>query len=204
MTQTFKTVSELTTKELVAEYNQLTGKSIKKFADRATGEKQVLKARMAQTTFKAEEPSYVYGFEVHHQTNCPHCNIDLRNGVGQHGDDVNGKALKLNTNQFFCLGCGAEFGPLLRKIGKSTTRSSSISESWNNREIAEKRSQRYAVKVTGKSTNGQLKVGTEFSSTLKAFQYLNLDTAKHIAFRMNLVEAGTLAHPSGYVFAIVK
>ncbi|HEY6020839.1 MAG TPA: hypothetical protein VIY48_13355 [Candidatus Paceibacterota bacterium] len=40
-----KIITEMTTAEMVAEYNQLTGKSIKKFSDRKTGERQLESAR---------------------------------------------------------------------------------------------------------------------------------------------------------------
>lgn len=40
-----KSVKEMTTAELVEEYNKLRGKSIKKFSSRAAGEAQVLAAR---------------------------------------------------------------------------------------------------------------------------------------------------------------
>lgn len=40
-----KPVKELTTPELIAEYNRLTGKSIKRFSSRPAGEKQVTAAR---------------------------------------------------------------------------------------------------------------------------------------------------------------
>ena len=43
-------ITEMSTSEMVAEYNQLTGKSIKKFSDRKTGERQLASARqMAET-----------------------------------------------------------------------------------------------------------------------------------------------------------
>lgn len=42
-----KNIDDMTIKEMVAEYNALTGKSIKKFASRAAGEKQLAKARKA-------------------------------------------------------------------------------------------------------------------------------------------------------------
>ena len=43
-----KKIADLTTAEMVAEYNALTGKSIKKFSSRAAGEKQLAAARSAQ------------------------------------------------------------------------------------------------------------------------------------------------------------
>ena len=41
--KTLKPISEMTTAEMVAEYNKLTDKSIKKFSSRAAGEKQLAK-----------------------------------------------------------------------------------------------------------------------------------------------------------------
>lgn len=47
---TLQIITEMTTSEMVAEYNLLTGKSIKKFSDRKTGERQLTSARqMAET-----------------------------------------------------------------------------------------------------------------------------------------------------------
>jgi hypothetical protein len=40
-----KAIAEMTTAEMVAEYNALTGKDIKKFSSRAAGEKQLAKVR---------------------------------------------------------------------------------------------------------------------------------------------------------------
>lgn len=49
-----KTIADMTTAEMVVEYNSLTGKSIKKFSSRAAGEKQLEKAR-AEHVVRAEE-----------------------------------------------------------------------------------------------------------------------------------------------------
>lgn len=51
-------------------------------------------------------------------TYCPHCGIHLDNGVGYHGQDVNGKAIKHESFEYECLACGEEFGP---EIGKKAT-----------------------------------------------------------------------------------
>lgn len=50
-----KTIAEMSTAEILAEYNKLTGKATKRFADRATGEKQLAKAR-AETPAKGSKP----------------------------------------------------------------------------------------------------------------------------------------------------
>jgi len=189
-----KTVQEMTTAELLAEYNLTTGKSTTKFSSRAAGEKAV---SMLRDTAARDHSINVYGFEVHGLHRCPHCDINLENGVGQHGDDVNGKPLKLNTNQFFCLGCGGEFGPELKHAAKSVTRSTSISESWNNAEIAAKRARRDNVEVNG----------VQYRSVAQAFQKLNLPMEKHIQFRMELKASGASSIVSGdktYNFQLVK
>lgn len=52
-------ITEMTTAEMVAEYNKLTGKSIKKFSDRKAGERQLAAARsMAETKglFSGKKP----------------------------------------------------------------------------------------------------------------------------------------------------
>lgn len=48
MTQIIKPVSELTTAELVAEYNKLTGKETVRFSSRSYGEEKLQRARDAQ------------------------------------------------------------------------------------------------------------------------------------------------------------
>lgn len=49
-----KQINTLTTAEMIAEYNALTGKSIKKFSSRAAGEKQLSAARDAHPQPKKE------------------------------------------------------------------------------------------------------------------------------------------------------
>ena len=68
-----------------------------------------------------------YGAEV-----CPHCGIDLRNGVGQHLQEVNGTYIKHEKLQYACLGCGQEFGPeIVRRSpsGKPVTPRPAMSQS---------------------------------------------------------------------------
>lgn len=49
---TMDIITEMTTAQMVAEYNQLTGKSIKKFSDRKAGERQLASAREMAATKK--------------------------------------------------------------------------------------------------------------------------------------------------------
>lgn len=64
----------------------------------------------------AKKPSAPIGAALEkdaHSYSCPHCGIDLDNGVGGHGDDVNGKTTKHAAYEYACLGCGEEFGPAI-------------------------------------------------------------------------------------------
>lgn len=57
-----------------------------------------------------------------HDYLCPHCGVDLNNGVGEHLQEVNGKPVKHDKYQFECLACGGEFGPVIKpaKVSVST------------------------------------------------------------------------------------
>lgn len=55
---------------------------------------------------EAESAHHVPGF-----SHCPHCEVDLANGVGEHMQEVNGTRIKHERFQYECLGCGEEFGP---------------------------------------------------------------------------------------------
>jgi hypothetical protein len=46
---------------------------------------------------------------------CPHCKIDLENGVGLHNQEVNGKPIKHDRYLYACLACAGEFGPSIPK-----------------------------------------------------------------------------------------
>jgi hypothetical protein len=57
------------------------------------------------------DTSSVHGFETHGFVACPHCGTHLSNGVGEDGQEVNGKYIRHSKFQFACLACGEEFGP---------------------------------------------------------------------------------------------
>jgi hypothetical protein len=209
-----KSISDMTTVELVAEYNTATGKSIKKFSSRAAGEKQVgalrdfakanagrrdpaadrrgsakhdevndqFAAELLKTAAKGKVSEVVrpHGFEVHGQQVCPSCGIDLNNGVGEHKQEVNGKEVKHDDFEFSCLGCGAEFGPAIRKVASSPERSASIKASWEDPAVAAKRAERDHVEVDG----------VQYRSVAAAFKALGLPMGKHITFRIALKAEG--------------
>lgn len=62
----------------------------------------------------AKKPAAPIGAELEQDTysySCPHCGIDLENGVDSHGQEVNGKEIKHDQFEYACLACGGEFGP---------------------------------------------------------------------------------------------
>lgn len=67
------------------------------------------------------------------QGDCPHCGINLGNGVFEHDPSEN---YKCDTNMFCCMACNGEFGPLLRKrksvshVGKIGARSKMSVKQW--------------------------------------------------------------------------
>ena len=173
----------MTTAEILAEYNLLTGKSVKKFSSRAAGEKQLEKARSARADeFDAmhandedRQLDEKYGFHT-----CPSCGVHLSNGVLWDGCEFNpGEIYRTETHQYECQGCGHNFGK--PKKAKSGLRSTAVAESWNDEVVASKRSRRDSVLVDG----------VEFRSVKAAFVHLNLPLAKHIRFRMSLKELGS-------------
>ncbi len=62
----------------------------------------------------AIEEATPFGFEEHGLTHCPVCGTHLSNGVGEHGQEVNGKPVKHAGFKYCCLACGAEFGPAIK------------------------------------------------------------------------------------------
>lgn len=160
------------TSELVAFYNAHAEQPVQRFASRAIAEKRVA-ALMAETKS--------YGEEVSGLKHCPACNIDLSNGIGQHGDEVNGKKIKHEHFMFACLACGHEFGPAIPGAHQpDAVRSAGVAASWTNPEVKAARSTRHAVAVDG----------VEYRSVREAFAALGLPMSKHIKFRGELKKAG--------------
>lgn len=174
-----KTIADMTTAEMVAEYNALTGKSIKKFSSRAAGERQLTAARAAQPQQEptvTEEQHHIPELQLSH---CPCCGIHLSNGYTTNTDQRENNLPLLDKHEYMCLGCGGEFGPLIK--GRSEKRSVAISNSWNDAEIAAKRSRRDHVMANG----------SVYRSVRAAFVALKLPMGQHIKFRMALKESGT-------------
>lgn len=71
--------------------------------------------------------------EVNQPGACPHCGCDLQNGAYEHDPSEN---YKCEERRFCCMGCGGEWGPLLRRrtgvshIGKSGKREQVSVKQW--------------------------------------------------------------------------
>jgi hypothetical protein len=171
-------ISSASTAELVAFFNAHSPSPVKRFSDRKTAER-----RCADLI---ESAAAVHGFSAHKQTNCPSCGAHLSNGVGEHGDEVNGKVSRHEHSQFVCLGCGEEFGPSIRRAPVSAERSAGIAASWCDKAIRAKRCERTSVRV--RSGN---KIVGDYKSTAAAFRALSLPMSGHIKFRMTLKASGS-------------
>lgn len=205
-----KTIAQMTTAEMVAEYNLLTGKSIKKFSSRAAGEQQLTKARellavAKQTATVAVQPaqqpeetqvteevkkSFDYAVD-----GCPNCGAtEDQTYAGEEGTTA--------EERNFCHHCSTECwrdtGEIYKAPAKSDTRSKAIAATWENDRIAAARSARDNVAVDGHGT---------FRSVAAAFKALGLPMSKHIKFRIEVKSNGTGIFKYGtdeYEFRVVK
>jgi hypothetical protein len=185
------------TAELVTFYNehapQFGKREVKKFVDRQTAELRVnqLLADMAAVTTEEEKP---WGYETHGLTHCPHCNIHLDNGIGEHGQEVNGKIIKHDKFQYVCLACGTEFGPAIPGTTEADpVRSAAIADSWKDDDVRKARSTHNAVEVDG----------VRYRSVREAFKQLGLPDSKHIKFRGQLKQYGEQAFGK-HNFVLIK
>lgn len=193
-------IKTATTAELVAFYNEHAAKPVKKFADRKTAERRVgelvekLEARRAAAMEELE--AYAQRQEERCAVpelgidECPCCGVHLSNGYTTNTAQRHDNLPLLEKREYMCLGCGEEFGPLIK--GRSEKRAAGIAASWNDAEVAAKRSQRSAVEVDGNT----------YRSVRQAFAQLNLPMKEHITFRMLLKQHGQL-NEYGYSWKIV-
>lgn len=205
-----KPISQMTTAEMVAEYNLLTGKSIKKFSSRAAGEQQLTKARELLAVAKqtatvanqtAKQPEETEVTEATNHTfdyavdGCPNCGAtEDQTYAGQEGTTA--------EERNFCHHCSTEYwrdtGEIYKAPAKSDTRSKAIAATWENDQIAAARSARDNVVVDGKGT---------FRSVAAAFKSLGLPMSKHIKFRIEVKSNGSGTFKYGedeHEFRVVK
>jgi hypothetical protein len=181
-----KPIQEMSTAEMVTEYNALTGKAVKKFSSRTAGEQQLTKARFAAGTTDLPDSD-----EPINSKACPQCKLDT--SVVPAGPDGSPAGRRLR-----CETCDIEFHPggkvhAKRQINNEA-RSIGVRNSWNDPAVQERRRLRDKVSVAGQGS---------FRSVRAAFEELELPLQKHIKFRMEL-KATKTAEFSGYKFTIIE
>jgi hypothetical protein len=159
-----KPIADMSTAEMVAEYNRLTGKTIKKFSTRAAGEKQLAAAR----SIKAKDMSSAIPTKA--------ASTHLAIGKTIEGNGIVPGMMTVNH-------------PINSKSIKNARRSAAISETWNDPVIAAKRAQRNAVQVFLPTPAGDK--GQTFRSTGAAFKSLGLPLNQCNSFRLTLKAKGT-------------
>lgn len=177
-----KDITSMTTAEMVAEYNSLTGKSIKKFSSRAAGEKQLQAARaqgtLPGTTVKQDGSC------------CPQCGRE-------HDQTYAGAEGTAAAERLFCHHCSTEYYPdgrVYKAQPSSKQRAESTRRSWSDKAVHDRRSLKQRVQVNGE----------EYRSVLAAFLALGLPASKHIKFRAQLKAAGALAWDEKFHFVVVS
>lgn len=184
----------MTTVEMVAEYNALTGKAIKKFSSRSAGEDQLRKARFATGVVVADIPAEV---KINERA-CPQCGHDDGN-ISVAGPEGTPAGRRLH-----CFECNIEFyygGKIhVKNESANQTRSDAIRNSWNDVRTYEKRRLRDKVVV---SQIDQAATEKSYRSVRAAFVDLGLPIGRHIKFRMDLKAAGEATFEN-YNFKIIK
>lgn len=232
--KTQKPISEMTTAEMVAEYNKLTDKSITRFSSRAAGEKQLAKARefmvvakavvagaasvkdderkgddRRQTSERRHEPAKAV---VTKADPSPAKSYDYtKDGCPtcHSTEDQTAAGLdgtKAGDERNFCHHCGTEYWRDTGKIYKAPKVSTTRSKG-----ISESwNNPEVAAKRAQRHNVKVVLDGKEkgvFRSTLEAFKKLNLPQSGHIKFRMALKAAGQKEFVSGkhtYQFSLVE
>ena len=176
-------IKTMSTAEMIAEYNELTGKAIKKFSSRAAGERQLAAARAAVATDEREWEDLGWDERVaifKSERRCPHCGADSSciTAAGKEGT-------RAGDERLFCHHCETEFDNVTG-MGYSHARSEAHAEgarkSWQDAAVRAARSARHRVTVDG----------VEYRSVAAAFQALGLPMGKHIKTRAQLKMAGKL------------
>lgn len=173
MNATTKTAtSEMSLSELVAEYNQLTGKEIKKFSSRAAGEKQLEAARAG---VKPKFPSLSESLAAATSSG------SSKKAVAASKDKTKAKAQPKAERP-----AKTSKEPKQPKPAKEGTtaerRCAGISTSWTNETVRAARSRRDGVSVRGHG---------KYKSVMAALLALNLPTNKNISFRAKLKADGS-------------
>ncbi len=179
-------ITDMKTSDMVAEYNALTGKSIKKFSSRAAGEKQLEFARAKE---KLTSEAVAVKEIPQDGSCCPACGA-------VHDQTYAGLEGTAGAERLFCHHCSTEYhtdGRIYKAPAKSATRSAGVRKSWSDKNTHDLRSARHHVVVNG----------VEYRSVRAAFTALGMPLSKHIKFRAQLKAAKVLAWNDKFQFSLV-
>jgi hypothetical protein len=195
-----KNVTQMTTSEMLDEYNGLTGRSTTKFSSRAAGEKALLKARDENAITKeehmeAQEQAKALSEMTDEEILAAAAAIAEKEGeVTVEEAAIEDKAAELKSKA-----AKKEPKPKKEKVAKvakapvsDEERKANIAagtkKSWEDPAIKAARAGRSSVDVFGKDG---VKLG-HYKSTRAAFEELGLDQKHHIKFRGELRKLGEL------------
>lgn len=172
-------IAAASTAVLVATYNALTGKSIKKFSSRAAGESQVAMAILSSENKaghagvpKGSKPS---GGAISEAAHKQRKNVAAKSSMTRLTDQVT-KPRQVAA----------------KKAAKGERdASTAIKASWSDKDVRAARSLKERIKCDGK----------DYRSVADAFRQLRLPMAKHVKFRMELKESRK-ANFDGHKFLI--
>lgn len=175
------------------------GREVVRFSDAATGRKRVEKLiATARAALPAPQAPAAAAETPEH---CPHCGVHLSNGIGHHGQEVNGKIIRHAAKEFACLACGEEFGPELHKAPPEVRAriAEGVRGSWEDEGVAARRATRNGVMVWEGAPDPLWRL---FKSVAEAFKFLGLPMKSHVKFRAQLKDEGAL-EAFGHRWALV-
>lgn len=216
-------IAEASTADLLATYNALSGKSITRFSSRAAGEVQVANAILSAENAaghagvaKGAAPTALTQAELAARRAVKNVGDKLDDAppIGKTHKKLAAALSKSNAALAGAFGRAAKKAtrpvPALKKMAANLTAaktpaaraakteaSTSMKESWSDKEVRAARSLKQRVMADG----------TEYRSVAEAFGALDLPMPKHVKFRMELKAAGraTFEHLSvKHKFSIVE
>lgn len=196
MNITIENITTASTADLLAFYNVLAEKEVKRFSDRKTAERRVLALLAAREELAAAPAKEEKAEPTWNGEGCPFCG-------DKHDQTANGaEGTYSGDNQTFCHSCESAYDNATGRKCKvfsaepSSVRSAAVAATWTDPQVAALRSARMKVMV------GDL----VFGSVKKAFLHFQLPLAKHIKFRGQLRDAKQLTFSHGgeeYHFKLV-
>lgn len=205
-----KHFTEMTSAELVAEFNRITGQSVKRFSSRQDGLRRMAAALKDEAASAEPKPIQLVAkknadgavvltkkepkkeAEYKHGT-CPNCGTE-------HDQTAAGLEGEAGADRLFCHHCSTEYfddGRIYKAPAKSLSRSVGIANSWANPAVAAARKERVGCKVVAPDGKTHF-----FKSVPQAFKHFGLQWSKMFAVR-KAVKLAPVAF-NGYTFSSHK